>query len=919
MDSLRTNLDFPRIFQELFDDQVDHSPEAIAAICEDEQITYLELSHRANQLARHLLLCGVKPETLVGICVNRSIDMLVGILGILKAGGAYVPLDPYYPRDRLAYILSDARIEIVVTQTGLFEVFSQQEIRKICLDGNWPEIARQPETNLERTVSGDNLAYVIYTSGSTGKPKGVMITHSSLGNFIRIACQALDVTSRDVYLQTASIGYALSVRQLMISLSCGATLVIATSEQARDPYLLFELIKRRQISLMDVVPSFWRTCIQRLLAISPVERQELLKNRLRRIVSIGEALLSDIPRDWRFKLGHTAKLVNIFGQTETTGVVATYPIPPEPTHAIETVPIGRNIPETKLYILDSNLQPVPKGVMGELCISNPCLARGYLNLPELTAKKFVPNPFSSGTESRLYRTGDMARYREDGNIEFLGRSDFQVKIRGQRLELGEVEAIISECPAIRACIVVAHGEQPDEKRLIAYIIPDPGRALTVSDIQQFMKRQVPDFMMPSAYIFMDAFPLTPNGKVDRLALSDSSFIDSKLSQTEMSSLYGGIRQLPENRGFVPARNDLERTLTGIWQSLLKVERIGIYDNFFDLGGHSLLAVRMFSQVEQELGVRLSTAVILQAPTIAKLAEHLQHFETPSKELQVLVPIQPGGHRSPFYCVHGVGGSVLGYRDLVDALGNEQPFYGLQAIGLEDQIGDLSIEAMAARYVDVMRSFQPHGSYQIGGYCFGGVVAYEMACQLEKQGQEVSLLAIFEGYIPGVAGTPVSLIKRLDMLWTSIPAWIRDYASMDSDELRGRLLSTLGKFFLKFNRNASSRQKISVEEILGTDLANVPGRNIELTKVHSLAFHQYKPKPYHGVVTLFRARNRSVNEVLFGSLDPKMGWEKLAMGGVQVRMVDGFHRNIHLPPYVKSLASELGCCLKARENDLQNKF
>lgn len=505
-------------FHDLFDAQVAKRPDAIAVICENERLTYRELRERANQLALQLQTLGVKPDGLVGICVSRSIDMVVGILGILKSGGAYVPLDPSYPKERLAFILDDANIQVVLVQSALRDMLPKNVTLVVCIDEERFGGSNQPEVSLKRDVSVDNLAYVIYTSGSTGKPKGVMISHASLCHFTRIACEALDVTAKDVYLQTASISYALSVRQLMVSLACGATLAIASSEQAHDPLLLFELIKQKHITLMDVVPSFWRACIQRLLALSPAERQEMLNNDLRRIVSVGETLLSDIPRDWEFKLGHPARLVNIFGQTETTGVVATYSIPSMNKDVVEIVPIGRSVSDTTIYILNSDLQPVPACETGELCVSGPCLAQGYLNRPELTAQKFIPNPFKHIVGERLYRTGDMARTRVDGCIEFLGRSDFQIKIRGQRLELGEVEAMLLEYPLVQACAVVAQGEQPDDKHLVAYIVPATKQGLTVAHVRQYMRQRVPEYMVPSTFIFLDAFPLTPNGKLDRLIL-----------------------------------------------------------------------------------------------------------------------------------------------------------------------------------------------------------------------------------------------------------------------------------------------------------------------------------------------------------------------------------------------------------------
>jgi amino acid adenylation domain-containing protein len=880
--------------QDLFDAQVARSPESIALICEEERLTYSDLAGRVNQLACHLQQLGVKPETLVGVCMNRSLDMVIAILSILKAGGAYVPLDPSYPEERLSFILEDAQVKIVITQSELLGMFAKQEIKTICLDQDWEIIVSQPTEVIMKAVTPGNLAYVIYTSGSTGKPKGVMITHSSLFHFVHNAGSALDVTQNDVYLQTASIAYALSVRQLMIPLTYGATVVIASAAEVRDPLMLFELIKRQHVTLMDVVPSFWRSCIQRLSELPPSDAKDLLNNSLRRIVSIGEALSYELPHDWEICLSHKATLVNIFGQTETTGVVATYPIPRGSQRSSKLVPIGRSIADTKLYILDPQLKPVQEGEQGELCVSSPCLASGYLNRPDLTAQKFIANPFNDGLSTCLYRTGDMAQMREDGNIEFLGRGDYQVKIRGQRLELGEVETIIREHAAVKECVVTARGDQPDEKYLAAYIVLVAGQTLEISELRDFVGNRAPNFMIPSTFMFMDSIPLTPNGKIDRLALPDPLAVSSN-KQTS--------RDLSKE-----PNNHIEHVIAGIWKDLMKLDYVGIHDNFFDLGGHSLTVVRLFSRLEQEFGIRLPAMTILRAPTIAELAEQLKNSQTAS-EPQALIPIQPRGKRSPFFCVHGVAGGLLGYRDLIMALGDDQPFYGLQAIGHEShQASDLSIEAMASRYIDAMRSFQPNGPYRIGGYCFGGVVAYEMACQLEKKGEHVSLLAIFEGFMRDSNNVYEPFSKRFGFLLKSIPHWIKDYVSLSPDDLRYRTRSTLRNVWIKVQRSPDLERRARVEAILETDLSRVPKRSVVLTQMHSKALRNYKPGKYGGTVTLFRARNRTINEVVFGSLDPKMGWGDFAEGGVNVILVDGFHRNIHLPPYVNSLAAELSYCL-----------
>jgi len=631
-EKLPFNMDTTTCIQDLIEERVVNSPDSIAVIFENQEFTYRELDNRANQLANHLQQLGLKPEMLVGICISRSFEMVVGILGTLKAGGAFVPLDPEYPSERLSLVLKDAGAQFLITQIDFLSVFPQEGPQVICLDRDWLEVSKRPNVSPQRVSSAENLAYVIYTSGSTGKPKGVMITHANLCNFVRIACSALDVRSEDIYLHTASIAYALSIRQMMIPLSFGATIVVASANQARDPLLLFDLIKRCEVSLIDVVPSFWQTCIQRLLDLPPNELEDLLDNSLRRIVSIGEPLSFDIPRDWRFKLGHQADLVNIFGQTETTGVVATYPIPNEIRNSTGIVPIGRSVPETELYILDSNFRPVTNGETGELCVSNPCISRGYLNRPELTAIKFIPNPFDDQCSERLYRTGDLARCRNDRNIEFLGRIDHQVKIRGQRLELGEVESVLREHPVVNDCVAIAQDVHPNEKYLVVYIVVASGQILVHNELREFMRQRVPDYMVPSDYVVLDAFPLTPNGKINRLALADPSYTSLK-DRSENAIGHGKCV------GNIQARSYSEQVIARIWQDLLKIDNIDLHGNFFDLGGHSLLAVRMFARIEQDLGVRLPLTSLFNATTVAQLSDLIENRNNGVADWSPIVPIQ----------------------------------------------------------------------------------------------------------------------------------------------------------------------------------------------------------------------------------------------------------------------------------------
>ncbi|MDX6614895.1 MAG: hypothetical protein QOD75_4081 [Blastocatellia bacterium] len=465
---------------DLFQEMVLNAPRRTAVVCDGQQLTYAELNQCANQLARHLQTLGVGPEVLVAICLERSLDVVVGILAVLKAGGGYLPLDPGYPGDRLAFMIADAKPRIVITTGDLQRVLPAQDGRVVLIDKDWSNISQGSDANLTASAAAEHLAYVIYTSGSTGQPKGVVITHGNLGHYVQSLRVPIGINAADSYLHTASISFSSSVRQLMLPLSLGATVVIATAEQIHDPLALFELIQQQAVTVIDIVPSYWRSCIQSLSSLASAERESLLANNLRLILSASEPLPSDLPRHWMFEFRHGARLVNMFGQTETAGIVATYPIPRLYEDGVRVMPIGQAIPHTQIHLLDSNLQPVPPGVPGEVHIGGPGIGRGYLNHEGLTAAKFVPDHFSETPGAHLYKTGDLGRVGSDGSIQFLGRMDNQVKIRGHRVEPGEVESVLRQLPGVNDAIVVARKDDSGDARLIAYVVPERGKAPVIS-------------------------------------------------------------------------------------------------------------------------------------------------------------------------------------------------------------------------------------------------------------------------------------------------------------------------------------------------------------------------------------------------------------------------------------------------------
>jgi amino acid adenylation domain-containing protein len=624
----------------LFEEQAAKSAEKLAVTCAGQSLTYGELNARANQLARHLRALGVGRESLVGICVDRSLDMAVGILGILKSGAAYLPLDPDYPEARLAYMLKDARPSVVVTKSDLQKSLPQAFRRKsysplplgegpgvracdattphadpssrgentalriLLLDQDCSEISLKSEANLSTVSSPGDLAYVIYTSGSTGEPKGAMIEHGNLANYLLALNHELGISSDDNYLHTASIAFSSSRRQLFLPLSQGATVVLATSDERKDPLALFQMIKERGVTVMDAVPSFWRICTQTLEALNEESRQCLLDNRLRLMLSASEPLLSDIPRTWISRFGHPAHHVHMFGQTETAGIVCLYHIPSSIDGEPGGLPIGRPIANSEIYILDSDQRPCAFGVAGELYIGGAGLGRGYLNRPDLTARKFIPHPFAE-PGARLYRTGDWARARPDGQIEFAGRRDQQVKLRGFRIELGEVETALAKHPLISECAVVTRQDERAGTRLIAYFIATNTK-LRADDLRSFLSARLPEQAIPSVFVQMDVLPLSPNGKVNRLALPEPESARPCLSSDYVA----------------PGTPDEER-LAAIWSEVLRLERVGVNDDFFELGGHSLLAAQVMARVRAEFKVEASLRWLFESPTVALMAGGLE--------------------------------------------------------------------------------------------------------------------------------------------------------------------------------------------------------------------------------------------------------------------------------------------------------
>ncbi|GIV97573.1 MAG: hypothetical protein KatS3mg057_2230 [Herpetosiphonaceae bacterium] len=589
-----TAVDYPEPgwIHQCFEAQAERTPDALAVVFEDQFLTYAQLNARANQLAHYLRTLGVGPETRVGVCLERSLELVVALLGILKAGGAYVPLDPSYPAERLAFMLHDAQVPVLLSHSTLGERLPAFAGHLLCLDRDWPAIAACSSANPDVRLDGDNLAYIIYTSGSTGTPKGAMNSHAAIRNRLLWMQQAYQLTPSDRVLQKTPFSFDVSVWEFFWPLMVGARLVVARPDGHRDSAYLIELIAREQVTTLHFVPSM----LQLFLADPAVERC----SSLRLMICSGEALSAALSQRVGERLPQVA-LHNLYGPTEAAVDVTAWPCASDG----RSVPIGRPIANTQIYLLDRRLRPVPIGVPGELYIGGVQLARGYWNRPELTAERFIPDPFSAQAGARLYKTGDLARYLADGAIEYLGRLDHQIKLRGFRIELGEIEAALLRHPDIREAVVVAHQEHDGDARLIAYIVGEQGQMPAQHELMAFLKQTLPEYMVPAVFVPLEALPLSPNGKLDRRALPAPTLARPDLA-----------------RPYVAPRSGMEQTLAAIWQELLGIEQVGIDDNFFDLGGHSLLLAQARNRLQTALGRPIAMIELFEYPTIRTLVQHL---------------------------------------------------------------------------------------------------------------------------------------------------------------------------------------------------------------------------------------------------------------------------------------------------------
>jgi amino acid adenylation domain-containing protein len=863
-----------RCVHELIEEQVERTPEAVAVEYEGREVTYRELNRRANQLAHFLRGRGVGPEVAVGVCAERSVEMVVSLLGILKAGGAYVPLDPTYPADRLASMVQDARIPVVLTQRHLVAGLPAWGAELLCVDERSPELDAQPEANPASGASDSALAYVIYTSGSTGKPKGAMNIHRGFRNRLLWMQDAFRLDASDVVLQKTPYSFDVSVWEFFWPLLVGARLVVARPGGHKDSAYLARLIAATGVTTLHFVPS---------MLYAFVEEPGLAECRsLKRVICSGEALPYELQE--RFFARSGAELHNLYGPTEASIDVTWWACRRGDSRPL--VPIGRPIANTQLYVVDSAMRPSAVGVPGELCIGGIGVGRGYLQRPALTAEKFIPDPFSQLPGARLYRTGDLARWLPDGSLDYLGRIDNQVKVRGFRIELGEIEAVLGQHPALREVAVLARADGGTDKRLVAYLVPREAPAPAPSELRSFLQQKLPEYMVPAVFVALDAMPLTSSGKVDRRSLPAPD----------------GAR--PDDAAFVPPRDPVELTLARLWEDHLDVRPVGARDDFFALGGHSLLAVRLLAAVHERFGQALPLTLFFQRPTVEEMARQLREGGG-SRPWSPLVEIQPGRGKRPLFLVHPGGGTVLCYAELARQLGPDRPVYGLQARGAGDgQEPNRTIEAMAAQYIEAMRTVQPSGPYLLGGWSLGGLVAFEMSLQLLRDGQQVDFLAIID--------TPA----RMDP--EEYGTWDDAVALSEMADLQGIQVSAEELRPLEPEEQLRRVMQRAVEAHLvlpGVDVHHIR-HWLKLFRTHHQAALSYVPRLYPGTVTLLRAqeprKTAAGTRRPASTPDRTLGWGAFSSRPVDVHDVPGDHESLVKEPYVQPLAMRLNACLLAVE-------
>ena len=853
---------------ERFEEQAARHSQRIAVSCAGQELTYAQLNARANQLANYLVERGIRPESRVGLAFERSLEMIIAILGVLKAGAAYVPLDSNSPRERIAFIAEDSGMELLITQESLAQKLPEHQVPVLHLDAEWHRIAQQPDSNLSGLATPDLVAYIIYTSGSTGKPKGVLVNHSNVIRLFDATDEWYGFHEQDVWTLFHSYAFDFSVWEIWGALLYGGKLIVVPYLTSRSPKEFYRLLVEEQVTVLNQTPSAFRQLIH--VEDEPDSRDELA---LRYVIFGGEALELQSLQPWFDRHGdRQPQLVNMYGITETTVHVTYRPINRVDLESKGSF-IGEPIPDLMLAVLDPFGQQVPVGVPGELYVGGAGVALGYLNRPELTAERFLERE-----AGRLYRSGDLVRILANGDLDYLGRIDQQVKVRGFRIELGEIEEVLAKHPHVRENVVDVRVNGTGEPVLVAYVALQKGALTDMSELRRLLKASLPDYMIPSAFVELDYLPLTTNGKVDRRALPEPQDL---LVQRQAE--------------IVAPRDTIETELVRIWEEVLNVSPISVHDNFFDLGGHSLLAVRLMTRIHQAWERDLPLSALFEEGTVEGLANLLRGEQL--RPAAAMVEIQTHGDQRPFFCIHPIGGNVLAYHELSRALGDRQPFYCLQAPALVDPaaVPLTNIREMAARYLDELRSVQPKGPYVLGGWSFGGVVAYEMAQQLQSQGEIVDQVVMFDSFVPEASAEQDEATQRLLFMNELIGGRGREVAAA---------LATLPEPLSQLEPERAFETLLEEAkrlELLPAELSQSHvARLYEVYKANIRAYYDYQPAPYSGPVLLFKATNTEDHLLAL----PGNGWDRYLTGPFRVQELPCDHYSIMHQPFAGRIADQM---------------
>lgn len=833
-------------------------PDKIAIQFGDKNISYRNVDETSNKLAALLCDLEVGPGDIIGLAVDRSAEMLISLLAIMKSGASYLPIDPQYPQQRIEYMLQDSSAKILLTSQKYKKRFHTQAT-EILIEDAWMKLNDYSGTKLSQRVTGKDQAYVLYTSGSTGKPKAVQIEHHSLVNFLLSMQKAPGISSTDRLLAVTTISFDIAGLELYLPLISGAELIITDMDTAKDGRLLMDIVQKKDVSIMQATPSTWKMMLE-----SGWNSRLPLK-----VLCGGEALPKDLAHNLLSKSG---SLWNMYGPTETTIWSTVKQIMPHD----ESITIGRPIDNTQVYILDEYMKPVPEGSVGEIYIAGDGVARGYLNRPELTNERFPINSFSKQPGERMYRTGDLGKFLENGEVQCLGRIDHQVKIRGYRIELGEIEQLLNKQKNIKESVVVAR-----EEKLLAYIVPESigqsndlqRRTEQISNWKQALRESLPDYMVPSDFVFISKLPLTPNGKIDRNALPKPE-----------------LQSEGKTKKYTAPRTETEKLIAGIWSDLLELDNISVHDDFFELGGHSLIAARAMIRLENETGKRLPLASLLEAPTVEKLAQ-LVNSDSHAVNWNSLVPIKTNGHKTPIYIVHGFGMNVLLFNNVAKNMDSEQPVYALQARGLnaDDKPFD-KMEEIAGHYISEIIARDPGPSYALAGYSFGGIIAFEMAKQLKAMGKEIAMLGMFDTYADNYSDYFDPRVRRMTKKVR------RQFPKMMF------ILKSLLKHPFGTIAYQADFIKGKLSKLLGNDqpAEMLTENDIKIGEIYDYAYRNYKMTPYDGVIDLFKVKKRLyfLDDLEF------LGWKPYARHGVVVHDIAGDHKTFLFSPFDKEFGKVL---------------